>query len=74
MRAISAEEFPTEEEAWTTLAVDVLHVVAEVLDRVEPAAQDEITRAVGIEAPDYLDHEGLLSRVQTAMDAITYNN
>ena len=73
MSATSAEEMPLD-EAWATAAVDVLQVVAEVLDRLEPDTREEITRAVELQAPDYLDHEGLLSRVQTAMDAINYNN
>ena len=68
------EEFPTEDQAWNTVAVDVLHVVAEVLDRIEPDAQEQITKAIGIKAPDYLDHNGLLNRVEAAMEAINYNN
>lgn len=73
MSVTSAEEMP-QDEAWATVAVDVLQVVAEVLDRLDPDTREQITRAVGLQAPDYLDHEGLLSRVQTAMDAINYNN
>ena len=73
MSVTSAEEMP-QDEAWATVAVDVLQVVAEVLDHLDPDTREEITRAVRLQAPDYLDHEGLLSRVQTAMDAINYNN
>lgn len=74
MTTTSTEEFPTEEQAWTAVAVDVLQVVADVLDRLEPETQDQITDAITIEASDYIDCHNLIGRVQTAMDAINYNN
>lgn len=74
MTTIATEEFPTTEEAWTTVAVDVLDVVAGVLDRLEPETQKKITEAIILEASDYIDCHNLIGRVQTAIDAITHNN
>jgi hypothetical protein len=59
-------------EAWLIVAADVLDTTHDVLTRLSPAAQAEITTILADVAPGYRDCSNLTERVETARDHLNH--
>lgn len=64
----------SDSDAWLIAIADILDATATVLDQLEPATRDHITRILHREIPGYNDCDDLAHRAHAAVHHLDHNN